>query len=197
MWQDLQLKIIIRWAAVLFALVWGGIEIFQNFKQRQQSQGQTNYDKSSLMLLYGAIAVGYGIGIALAFTSYGRVRWGRPYIAIFGLLVICAGVWIRFTAMQTLGRHFSYAVSIREQHELIEQGLYRYIRHPAYAGILLISLGIGLAFANWISLVSLFAFPFIAFCLRMNVEEKAMVEYFGARYVEYRKRTWRLIPWLY
>lgn len=197
MWHDLSLKIIIRWAAVLFAVVWGGIEILQQIKQRQQSQGQTNYDKGSLMLLYGAIAVGYGIGIALAFTSHGRVRWGRPYLAIFGLLVIFAGVYIRFIAMQALGRHFSYAVSIREQHELIEQGLYRYIRHPSYLGVLLISLGIGLAFANWISLVSLFMCPFIAFSVRMNVEEKALLKYFGARYVEYRKRTWRLIPWLY
>jgi protein-S-isoprenylcysteine O-methyltransferase Ste14 len=197
MWHDLQLKIIIRWVAVLFVLVWGGIEIFQQIKQCQQSQGQTNYDKGSLMLLYAAIAVGYGIGIAFAFTSHGRVRWGRPYLALFGLSVIFAGAWIRFSAMQILGRHFSYAVSIHEQHELIEKGLYRYIRHPAYLGILLISLGMGLAFANWISLVSLSVFPFIAFGLRMDVEEKAMLGYFGARYVEYRKRTWRLIPWLY
>jgi protein-S-isoprenylcysteine O-methyltransferase Ste14 len=197
MWHDLPLKIIIRWAAVLFAVVWSGIEIFQHIKQRQQGQGQTNYDKGSFMLVYGAIAVGYGIGIALAFTGRGRVRWGMPYLAIFGLLVIFAGAWIRFSAMRTLGRHFSYAVRMREQHELVEQRLYRYIRHPSYLGVLLISLGIGLACANWISLISLIVFPFIAYILRMNVEEKVMVEYFGARYVEYQKRTWRLIPWLY
>jgi protein-S-isoprenylcysteine O-methyltransferase Ste14 len=53
---------------------------------------------------------------------------------------------------------------------LIEQGLYRRIRHPAYAGVLLIFLVIGLALANRVSLVSLCVCPFIAFSVRMNVE---------------------------
>jgi protein-S-isoprenylcysteine O-methyltransferase Ste14 len=149
------------------------------------------------MLLYGAIVIGYGIGIPFAFLTYGRMEWGEPYLAIFGFVVIFAGVCIRFVAMRTLSRHFTYTVSIREQHELIEQGLYRRIRHPAYLGELLIFLGIGIAFANWVSLVSLFVCPFIAFSVRMNVEEKVLLEHFGAHYVEYRKRTWRLIPWLY
>jgi protein-S-isoprenylcysteine O-methyltransferase Ste14 len=80
---------------------------------------------------------------------------------------------------------------------LIEQGLYRHIRHPAYPGELLIFLGIRLAFANRVSLVSLCVCPFIAFSVRMNVEEKALLEHFDTRYAAYRKRTWRLIPWVY
>jgi protein-S-isoprenylcysteine O-methyltransferase Ste14 len=188
---------IIRYLAVLFVYVWGGIEIFQQIKQGRQNRGQVNYDKGSLMLLYGAIVLGYGIGIPFAFLTYGRMEWGEPYLAIFGLLVIFAGVSIRFIAMRTLSRHFTYTVNIRKQHELIEQGLYRYIRHPAYLGELLIFCGIGLAFANWVSLVSLFVCPFIAFSVRMNVEEQVLLKHFAARYAEYRRRTWRLIPWLY
>ena len=120
-----------------------------------------------------------------------------PYLALFGLVVVSAGVGIRLVAMRTLRRHFTYTVGIREQHELIEQGLYRHLRHPAYLGELLIFVGIGLAFANWVSLVSLIVFPLIALGVRMNVEEEALSEHFAARYLEYRQRTWRLIPWLY
>ncbi|HEX7423380.1 MAG TPA: isoprenylcysteine carboxylmethyltransferase family protein [Terriglobales bacterium] len=199
MWKYFSLEMIIRYLAVLFSYVWGGIEVFQHVRRRQQNRGRgrTDHDKGTLMLLYGAIGVGYGIGIPFAFSPYGRIAWGKPYLAIFGLLVIVAGICIRFIAMQTLGKHFSYTVNILVQHELIEQGLYRYIRHPAYLGELLIFVGIGLSFANWISLVSLFVFPFIALSVRMNVEEKALLGHFAARYVEYRKRTWRLIPWSY
>lgn len=80
---------------------------------------------------------------------------------------------------------------------MIEQGLYRRIRHPAYPGELLIFLGNGLTYTNRVSLVSLSVWPFIAFSVRMNVEEKALLEHFDARYAAYRKRTWRLIPWVY
>jgi protein-S-isoprenylcysteine O-methyltransferase Ste14 len=66
-------------------------------------------------------------------------------------------------------------MSMEDQQELIEQGLYRHIRHPAYPGELLIFFGIGLAFANRVSLVSLCVFPFLAFSIRVNVEEKAPV----------------------
>ena len=197
MWKYISISMFIRYLAVLFVYVWGGTEIFQQIKQSRQNRGQANNDQGSLMVLYGAIVIAYSIGIPFAFLRYSRMEWGEPYLAIFGLLVIFAGVSIRYIAMRTLNRHFTYAVSIREQHELIEQGLYRYIRHPAYLGELLIFFGIGLAFANWISLVSLFVFPMIAFSIRMNVEEKALLEHFAGRYVEYRRRTWRLIPWLY
>ena len=191
------LSMIIRYLAVLFVYVWGGIEIFQQVKQSKQNRGQKNDDQGSLKLLYGAIVLGYAIGIPFAFLTFGRIELGEPYLAFFGLAVIVAGVYIRFTAMRTLSRHFTYAVGIQEQHELIEQGLYRYIRHPAYLGELLIFLGVGLAFANWISLISLCVCPFIAFSVRIKVEEKVLLEHFAARYAEYQKRTRRLIPWLY
>jgi len=197
MWKYFTVSMIIRYLALLFVYIWGAIEIFRQIKQSRQKQGQTNADKGSLLLIYAAIFIGYGIGIPFAFLTFGRITWGEPYPAILGLAVIVAGVSIRFIAMRTLSRHFTYAVSIQEQHELIEQGLYRSIRHPAYLGELMVFLGIGLAFANWISLVILLVCPFIAFHIRMNVEEKVLLDHFAARYTEYRKRTWRLVPWLY
>ena len=197
MWKYFTVSMIIRYLALLFVYVWAAIEIFRQIKESRQKQGQTNADTGSLLLIYAAIFIGYGIGIPFAFLTFGRITWGEPYPAILGLAVIVVGASIRFIAMRTLSRHFTYAVGIQEQHELIEQGLYRSIRHPAYLGELMVFLGIGLAFANWISLVILLVCPFIAFHVRMNVEEKVLLDHFAARYTEYRKRTWRLVPWLY
>ena len=191
------LSMIIRYLAVLFVYVWGGIEIYQQIRESKRNLGPQNQDQGSLRRLYGAIVLGYAISIPFAFFTFGRITWGAPYLALGGLLVIGAGVGVRFWAMRTLRRHFTYAVSIQAEHELIEQGLYRYIRHPAYLGELLVFLGIGLAFANWVSLASLVVFPFVAFSLRMQVEEKALRAHFADRYTAYCRRTWRLIPGLY
>jgi protein-S-isoprenylcysteine O-methyltransferase Ste14 len=191
------MSMIIKCLATVFVYVWSGVEIYLHVKQRKQNRAQASHDMGSLKLIFGAIAVGYSIGIPFAFSPYGQIEWGKPYLSILGLLIIVAGVFIRFTAIKTLNKYFTYTVKIQEQHELIEKGLYRYVRHPAYLGELLIFFGTGLAFANWISLVSLFGCPFVAFSVRINVEEKVLSEHFAARYEEYRKRTWRLIPWLY
>jgi protein-S-isoprenylcysteine O-methyltransferase Ste14 len=178
MWKYLSISMSVRYLAVLFAYVWGSIEIFRQVKQGGQIRGTMNFDKGSLILLYGAITAGYAIGIPFAFSRYGRLEWGSPYLALCGLGVIVAGISLRVMAMRTLQEHFTYRVSIGEQHELIEQGLYRYIRHPAYLGEVLVC-------------------PFIAFTVRMNVEEKALLGHFADRYEAYRKHTWRLLPWFY
>jgi len=197
MWKYFTLDMLVRYIGVLFAYAWGGMEIYQQIRQSKQTRGRANQDKGSLTILYGAIFLAYCLGIPFAFSTIGRLRWGAPYLGLFGFVVICAGGFIRFRAMQTLREHFTYAVNINEQHELIEQGAYRLVRHPAYLGELLIFFGIGLAFANWISLASLVILPLIAFSIRIQVEEKALLEHFGARYADYCKRTWRLVPWIY
>ena len=87
--------------------------------------------------------------------------------------------------------------SIKEDHRLIQSGLYKHLRHPAYAGALLAHLGLGLAFSNWFSL-GLSSIPFfIAAFYRMHVEERALTEVFGEAYISYSKETKRLIPKLY
>ncbi len=197
MWKQLSVSMSVRYLAVLFAYVWAGIEIFRQVKQGKQVRGTMNFDKGSLILLYGAITAGYAIGIPFAFSRYGRLEWGSPYLALCGSGVIVAGISLRVMAMRTLQEYFTYRVSIGDQHELIEQGLYRHVRHPAYLGELLVFLGIGLAFANWVSLISLVVCPFIAFTVRMNVEEKALLSRFAGRYEAYRERTWRMLPWFY
>ncbi len=63
-----------------------------------------------------------------------------------------AGIIIRWTAIYTLDKYFTGTVLIKEDHRLIRNGLYKYLRHPAYTGALMAHLGLGLSFANWVSL---------------------------------------------
>jgi protein-S-isoprenylcysteine O-methyltransferase Ste14 len=87
-------------------------------------------------------------------------------------------------------------VAIQEGHELVTGGLYRVIRHPSYLGLLLGLLGWALVFRSAIGfLVSLLLLlPLVA---RMNSEEALLESEFGSQYADYRRRTWRLVPFVY
>lgn len=136
-------------------------------------------------------------GMVLGFTAIGHIETGANVIAAFGLAFLFAGIIIRWTAIRTLGKYFTGTVLIRDDHRLIQSGLYRHLRHPAYTGALLAHLGVGLSFSNWIS-VSLSLAPFsVAALYRMHVEERALTEAFGEAYLNYSRVTKRLIPKLY
>jgi protein-S-isoprenylcysteine O-methyltransferase Ste14 len=113
-----------------------------------------------------------------------------------GLVLFVVGSVLRVGAVFVLGRRFSGLVAIQEGHELVTGGLYRVIRHPSYLGLLLGLFGWSLVFRSAIGvLVSLlFVPPLVA---RMNSEEALLESEFGEQYAAYRRRTWRLLPFLY
>jgi protein-S-isoprenylcysteine O-methyltransferase Ste14 len=104
---------------------------------------------------------------------------------------------IRLIAIKTLNTHFTYAVKILDNHQLITSGIYKYIRHPSYSGQLLIILGSGIAFSNYVSIVIIFIPFFLAVLYRISIEETVLMNYFTDAYLEYRKKTKLLIPWVY
>ena len=104
---------------------------------------------------------------------------------------------IRFIAIITLGKFFTVNLDIQGNHRLINTGLYRYVRHPSYSGSLLSFLGFGLSLNNWFSLTIIIVPLLVTFINRINIEEKLLQNQFGVYYSDYKKKTKRLIPWLY
>jgi protein-S-isoprenylcysteine O-methyltransferase Ste14 len=113
-----------------------------------------------------------------------------------GLALFVVGSALRLGPVFVLGRRFSGLVAIQEGHSLVTDGLYRVIRHPSYLGLLLGLFGWDLIFRSAIGvLVSLpMILPLVA---RMNSEEALLESEFGEVYSDYRRRTWRLLPFLY
>jgi protein-S-isoprenylcysteine O-methyltransferase Ste14 len=117
-------------------------------------------------------------------------------VRYLGLALFVVGSVLRVGAVFVLGRRFSGLVAIQEDHELVTGGLYRVIRHPSYLGLLLGLFGWALVFRSAIGvLVSLLLLPPLV--ARMNSEEALLESEFGERYSDYRRRTWRLLPFLY
>ena len=98
--------------------------------------------------------------------------------------------------MFALGRRFSGLVAIQNGHRLKTDGLYRFIRHPSYAGLLVSCTGLVLVFRCWIGLFIVAGFlPLLL--ARIKAEEALLATAFGEEYEVYRRRTWRMVPWLY
>jgi protein-S-isoprenylcysteine O-methyltransferase Ste14 len=148
--------------------------------------------------IFGPIAV-LSLGLALL-PPYldGRDLWVSqdPVTPYIGLALLTLGGALRLAAVFVLGRRFTGLVAIQEGHRLQTTGLYRYIRHPSYAGVLLYMAGYVLVFRCWLGLLLVVATLAILF-VRMNAEEALLESEFGEEYASYRGRTWRLVPWVY
>jgi protein-S-isoprenylcysteine O-methyltransferase Ste14 len=123
-----------------------------------------------------------------------------PYadlFAVVGVALFIVGLLLRWWAIITLGRFFTVDVVIEKDHEVVERGPFRLVRHPSYTGVLLAFVGWSLTLRNWAAILVVLVPIFVAFLRRMKVEEEALSRALGARYTEYMTRTKRLVPWLY
>lgn len=113
-----------------------------------------------------------------------------------GVLLFAAGLALRLWAIRIMGRLFTFEIGIRPEHQVVEEGPYRLIRHPSYTGYALVLLGIGTAYASGLCLLLLLPNTLIFFTLRIRAEERMLLRHFGAKYEDYMKRTKRLIPFI-
>jgi protein-S-isoprenylcysteine O-methyltransferase len=127
-------------------------------------------------------------------NGFGSFPTQFRFLGYLGCLFIAFGVTIRLIAVITLKQQFTTKVSIIERHQIVETGIYKVIRHPAYLGYLASLLGIGLVLGNWVGLTALIVLPLLAILYRIHVEESVLLGYFGSAYQEYANRTKRLLP---
>lgn len=116
------------------------------------------------------------------------------FMQVAGLFLIIFGSALFIWARRTLGKFYSGHVSVIEGQPLMQSGPYGFIRHPAYAGYLLITLGLALGYSSLIGLVAILVLLLPSVLYRMNVEEKLLHEHFGESYHRYANRTKRLLP---
>ena len=111
-----------------------------------------------------------------------------------GLPIIIAGLAIREWALIKLGRFFSRTVQIETEHKVITEGPYRWIRHPAYTGMILIYAGIIMSIGTWLGALLTFSIVTISLLYRIRVEDRTLLDAFGDEYRDYMKQTWLLFP---
>jgi protein-S-isoprenylcysteine O-methyltransferase Ste14 len=181
---------------ILFSILYGFFEIVMSRRQKDKRKISESGDKGSIWLLTISISLGYWLSFIIASTKTGRIyHWNTFFI--IGSVLALIGLIIRVTSIMKLKQQFTYTVTKIENHELVETGLYKIIRHPGYLGQLIIFLGISVCLSNWLSILLMITPVLAGYLNRINVEEKFMVEQLGQKYLDYRKTTKRLIPFIY
>lgn len=216
-----------KWVAVLFTVVnltvylglaawgWGGwaalmahparaaavivivaASVSALFTRGNLSSGRRE-DTRNRWVLVPFIGIGLLTGWLPAYTD--RVDFGTidgDITRYTGLALFVVGIVLRIVPVFVLGPRFSGFVAIQEGHQLETRGIYGVIRHPSYLGFLIGLLGWSLVFRSipGVVLSLLLVPPLIA---RISSEETLLASEFGQPYEEYRRRTWRLVPFVY
>ncbi len=126
----------------------------------------------------------------LAFADYPLY----PAAFIAGTLLLAVGLWLLYRSHADLGTNWSITLQIRERHQLVTHGIYRWSRHPMYLALLTIAMGQALALPNWLAGPAYLVAMLLLVGLRLRPEEQMMREEFGSRYDAYIATTKRLIP---
>src|SRR3954462_3796825 len=172
-------------------------EILLTLTRRSRSKTGMKQDRSTLGIIWLVIAVSVTAGVLLAQNfPTAALPHARMFESV-GVVLFVAGLTVRWWAIIVLGRFFTVDVTIEKDHELVERGPFRIVRHPSYTGVLLAFVGLGLSLRNWAALLVILIPIVAAFIHRMNVEEDALALALGTRYAEYMKRTKRLVPFVY
>jgi protein-S-isoprenylcysteine O-methyltransferase Ste14 len=118
-------------------------------------------------------------------------------VAALAAAVCLGAVGFAIWARLTLGRNWSGALaSVGENHELVVEGPYRYVRHPIYAGFLIAMLATAVTIGTLASYLSVLL-ALLAFLMRIFMEEALMLSQFPEAYRAYRAKTAALIPRLF
>jgi len=154
------------------------------------------------MALLGFGVVGVNVWYVGSTNSPWQHEWrlGERVAVVIAIL----GATLRLWAMNTLGRLFTFEVSVREGHTLITTGPYRYLLHPSYSGGLMGLVGLlwmlggpGLLFRSWKFWAFAFPIGLVAISLRIVNEEQVLAMHFASEWNKYRSGRWRLVPFLW
>jgi protein-S-isoprenylcysteine O-methyltransferase Ste14 len=130
------------------------------------------------------------------FIALQQLTFHFTIISALGIALFFCGVALRITSKRKLNQSYSYTLSTAPTKRLVTSGVYRFIRHPIYFAAIFYVSGAPLVFSSLYGFfVSLVFIPCILY--RIGIEEKLLTEEFGEQYVDYKKHTKRLVPFLY
>lgn len=115
---------------------------------------------------------------------------------IVGLFLLIPGFTLMQVAEKYLDKQFSVEVTLQQNHQLIQNGPYRILRHPRYLGVLLFFTGISFVFQSYLTLLIVMAL-LLVLLWRISVEETLMRQEFGAEWEAYCEKSWRIIPFVF
>ena len=183
------------WLFLVLVIAFFGVEIIQFVRQRGWRKDATRIATpafwigvfvwtivATVMLHRGsALAPGASMGNGVA-----------PFIV--GIVLLIAGAALRWASFWALGDYFTFTVNVSADQKVVTKGPYRVLRHPGYTGGLLALVGIGVIYANWVTLAGWILPCLVIIIWRIRIEEAALLKTTGAGYQAYAAHHKRLVP---
>jgi protein-S-isoprenylcysteine O-methyltransferase Ste14 len=180
-------------AGGLLMLGFGGMELILRKGETAKSVAPTTADRGSSALIIAAYAVAvvaFSTDLLPSFALGLAVAW-------VGVVVGMLGFVIRIWAMRVLGEFYTRRLVTTAHQHVVQNGPYRLVRHPGYLGSLLVWTGAAAASGNALCLGTVVLLLAVAYSYRIRIEERMLVGELGTAYEEYRRRSWRLVPYVF
>ena len=149
---------------------------------------------------YSRVLLVFVRNIILAISTLYIVAFSRDasYLLIaFALVLFTLGLVIRFYAMLSLGKQFTMVVNINEDYVLVNDGIYTFIRHPGYCGLLIIYTSFPMISGSLYLISASLLFTLLVIINRIKIEECLLIDFFNGKYQDYIKNTWAILPYIY
>ncbi|MDE2184137.1 MAG: isoprenylcysteine carboxylmethyltransferase family protein [Alphaproteobacteria bacterium] len=186
--------------SVFFWTSYASFFFVSSWVHRRDAKGQRgeNRDRGSKIVIY-VFSMGGSLAAFVIPAFHPELRILLPHEALFfgAMAVFWAGLLLYVWAVRTLGEFFRTSVTLLDGQKLVTRGPYRLLRHPAYTGGILLFSGAGLATGNWASAAVAAGAVAAGYIWRIRVEERALLERFGAAFEARRRQTWAVIPLLW
>lgn len=178
-------------------MLWIAFSVYWGIASRNSARTKSSESKKSTIFHQLAL----NLAIILLFAPLpGLKGWFLPerfhFLVVVGAIIQAGFIALAIWARRHLGRNWSGAVRIAEDHQLIRTGPYRLLRHPIYTAMLGMFLGTAVASSQFHALLGL-AILILAYLRKTRLEENALRQTFGSDWLAYRRQTWALVPLLF
>jgi protein-S-isoprenylcysteine O-methyltransferase Ste14 len=174
-------------------LGFGAMELFLRKGETAKSVSPTPSDRGSSALIVAA----YALAVVAVSTHFLPTMDIGLVVAWVGVAVGVLGFVLRVWAMRVLGEFYTRRLVTSVHQHVVQDGPYRLVRHPGYLGSLLVWTGAAVASGNALCVGVVMILLAVAYAYRIRLEERMLVAELGAPYEEYRKRSWRLVPFVF
>ncbi|MGQ9805243.1 MAG: methyltransferase family protein [Chlorobiales bacterium] len=185
------------WVAFALYIVFFASAAWRGIKHGKLAKDKDDRQLKTVSGRVAAVVRSLGLLVAHVFAVYEFSQQDSPvWLSLIGIGLMILGLVVNRMAISALGKFWDKLV-IKEDHRLIIEGIYAYIRHPIYTSYILLFMGYVVLFQAPISALLFAVVMSVWYGSRISLEEAMLIEKFGDAYRDYCTKTKRLIPFFY
>jgi protein-S-isoprenylcysteine O-methyltransferase Ste14 len=158
-----------------------------------ESKAKKTTDRNTIWLILLVSCIGQ-IASLIEWAYFPSAEVANIVWILTGIIFLISGTIFRLYAINVLGKYFSSTVQIKEEHQIITSGPYRFLRHPSYTGAYIAMLGSAIFLHSIIGILVFGIGMLFVYQLRIKTEEQTLTNQFGVAYKLYASRTYKMFP---